>query len=70
MILYTMMPHELVYQAEGQEFDRQRVIDHNGVPLLVEMVEGSDCRVLQIMSSDPNDFLNETLTPGTKITLS
>ncbi|MBN6887223.1 YlzJ-like protein [Cytobacillus horneckiae] len=70
MILYTTMPYDLVYQSESQEYEKQKIINHHGIPLLVEIVSGAECIILQVMSSNPNDFMNETYSPGTKITLS
>jgi hypothetical protein len=69
MILYTSMPHELVFPTEASEYEKQRVVNYEGIPLLVEMGEGHDCTVLRVMSSDPTHFMNEKCIPGSKITL-
>ncbi|WP_102271403.1 YlzJ-like family protein [Cytobacillus massiliigabonensis] len=69
MILYTSMPGELVFPTDAAEFGKQKMVTHNGIPLLVEMEGGQDCTVIRIMSSDPNHFMDEKYTPGTKITL-
>lgn len=70
MILYTMMPEELVFPMEAADYGKQQVVMQNGVPLLVEMEEGNSCRVLRVMSSDPNHYMQETIAPGTKLSLS
>lgn len=70
MILYTMMPQELIYQTDSADYENQKVITYEGIPLLVNMNEGQTCTVIRIMSSDPLHFLNESCFPGAKITLS
>lgn len=69
MILYTSMPHELVFPTEAAEYSKQTMVTHNGIPLLVEMEGSRDCTVIRVMSSDPAHFMDEKYTPGTKITL-
>jgi len=69
MILYTMMPEELIFPIEMNEFGKQKIVSHDGVPLLVRMDEGQVCTVLRVMSSNPIDFLNDKYSPGTKISL-
>ncbi|MBP2240187.1 hypothetical protein J2Z40_000740 [Cytobacillus eiseniae] len=69
MILYTSMPHELIFPTEMNEYDKQKVVSYEGTSLLVEMTEGNNCTVLRVMSSDPADFMNEKFSPGAKITL-
>ncbi|MBU8877892.1 YlzJ-like family protein [Bacillus sp. FJAT-29790] len=70
MILYTMMPQELIYQTDANEFGKQKLVTYDGIPLLVDIEEGQNCTVIRVMSSDPAHFMNEKYTPGTKITLS
>lgn len=65
MILYTTMPHELVYQTANSEFQKQMVIEYDGIPLLVEMNEEHNVRVIQNMSSNPHHFLDARYSPGT-----
>ncbi len=64
MILYTTMPQELVFPTDESDFGKQTVIQYQGIPLLVEMDENHDYRVVQIMSTDPSHYLNEECCPG------
>lgn len=64
MILYTTMPQELIYQTQESEFEQQQVINYEGIPLLVEMNENHDYRVLRVMSSDPNHYMDDRFCPG------
>ncbi|MDE3838575.1 ribonuclease [Bacillus methanolicus] len=67
MILYTMMPHELVFPTEDHEFGKQRTIIYNGVPLLVEMEDDHSFRIVRNLSSDPKHYLDSRCNPGEKI---
>lgn len=70
MILYTMMPQELIYQVETSEFEKQKLVTYEGIPLLVNMEDGQKCTVIRVMSSDPSHFMNDKCSPGAKIILS
>lgn len=59
------MPLELVAEQEKDYQLQEMVVD--GVKLLVELREGGDCRIRQILSSDPMVFLNPRFQPGTAI---
>lgn len=65
MILYTMMPQELVFQTPVTEYGKQEIIHYDGIPLLVEQDENHRYRVIQIMSTDPSHFLDHRCAPGT-----
>ncbi|UQD51760.1 ribonuclease [Bacillus methanolicus] len=67
MILYTMMPHELIFTSEAQEFGRQRTVIFNGIPLLVELEDDHSFRIIRILSSDPKHYLDSRCKPGEKI---
>jgi hypothetical protein len=69
MILYTMMPNELIYPVSEQESSTQMLIQYNGIPLLVERTVDNQFQVIRVMSSDPNHYLDDGCSPGTKISL-
>ncbi len=68
MILYSIVPPELVFQNFEQE-NCQRVIDRNGILLLVTDEGTGWGKILRIISTNPADFLNEQYQPGKKIFL-
>ncbi|MBY0120635.1 YlzJ-like family protein [Bacillus sp. S/N-304-OC-R1] len=70
MILYTMMPQELVYQTNESDYAKQKLVSFQGIPVLVNMDDSQTCTVIRIMSSDPAHYLHESCFPGAKITLS
>ncbi|MEI2663833.1 YlzJ-like family protein [Rossellomorea sp. LJF3] len=63
MILYTMVPSDLVFPADGSEFNGQMMINYQGVPLLVQQEENK-YRIIRVMSSDPAHYLNDQICPG------
>lgn len=65
MILYTTMPQELVFQTISSEYEKKMVVEYDGIPLLVEKDEEQNYRVIQIMSTNPNHFLDDRYSPGT-----
>ncbi|MBD8068243.1 YlzJ-like family protein [Bacillus sp. PS06] len=68
MILYSIMPQEYIYPPDEREFQKQRVIEMNGVPILVNELNPGEHYIVQVMSSNPQDYLNEQFTPGSRIT--
>lgn len=70
MILYTMMPEELIYPTNDYDFQKQKVVEVNGVSVLVNEALPGEHFIVRILSSNPQDYMNAELTPGQKITLS
>ncbi|MEH7625521.1 TepA modulator TepJ [Bacillus subtilis] len=68
MILYTVMPQEIVFAEQNQETSAHEQIEYKGVPLLVEM-KGNEAEVIQIMSTNPLHFLHPDIAPGQKLKL-
>jgi hypothetical protein len=69
MILYTMMPSELIFPSEQVEESKQKLITYQGVSMLVEHTASDYVQVVRILSSDPQHYLNEQLCPGAKISI-
>ncbi|WP_223588470.1 YlzJ-like family protein [Neobacillus bataviensis] len=70
MILYTMMPQELIFPYETEPFQKQQMITYQGIPLLVEFTDQQNVHVVRILSSDPQHYLDERICPGSKISIS
>lgn len=70
MILYTMMPQELIFPYEEEAVSKQQTIFYQGIPLLVEATDQQTLQVIRILSSDPQHFMDERFSPGTKISFS
>ncbi|WP_226674147.1 YlzJ-like family protein [Rossellomorea aquimaris] len=63
MILYTVVPNDLVFPTEASEFSGQMMMDYQGIPILVQQEEHK-YRIIRVMSSDPAHYLNEQICPG------
>ena len=66
MTYYTIMPletlvHDEIYQG-GQE-----MLKKDGIPFMGERLPNGAVKVHRIISTDPNDYLSEALTPGAVI---
>jgi hypothetical protein len=70
MIYYTMMPEELMFPTVESDYQKQSVIEMNGVQLLVQQSENTQYEIVRLLSSNPQDYLNSALCPGQKITMS
>ncbi|HBX22498.1 MAG TPA: hypothetical protein DEF34_02505 [Desulfotomaculum sp.] len=68
MILYTPMQLELVL-AGFEQLDRssEREVTVNGVPAIVKDVGGGKLELVQILSTNPMDFLRSELYPGAMV---
>lgn len=63
MLHYTPLPLELI--LEGFDEKRNyREIQFEGVTLLIEEVNSKENKIVQILSTNPQDFLNPKLQPG------
>ncbi|MFD1735875.1 YlzJ-like family protein [Bacillus salitolerans] len=67
MILYTVMPQEVMFPMNESDFQNQQLISMNGVSLLVERTDNQDYRVIRCLSTDPQHFLCEQYAPGNLI---
>lgn len=66
MILYTPLSYEEIFPQETSNVNRQ-VISYNGTLIHVEEVSPGSYEVLQLLSTNPQDYLNETFFPGSRI---
>lgn len=67
MILYTMMPQDLIFPIDAEAYGKQKMVYRQGVPLLVEAVDQQNVQVVRILSSDPQHYLDAAICPGSKI---
>ena len=68
MILYTVLPHEIV--LEGLEQKRNFIdIQLQGLTIMVEPISMEEAVIVRVISTDPTHYLNPQLSPGRKIRL-
>ncbi|RFU71344.1 ribonuclease [Peribacillus saganii] len=68
MILYTMMPLDLVFPPEA-EYEKHISMHYKGIPVEVIMDSHSSCRISRILSTNPAHFLDGNVQPGTSFSL-
>jgi hypothetical protein len=67
MILYTPMTYEEVFgQYEEKNIERS-YITHQGKMFYVDKHPNGEYRLAQLISSNPEDYLNEDFQPGSQI---
>jgi len=67
MILYTMVPPELIFPYEAEPPRQPQMVSYQGIPLMVEFVDGQNVQVIRNLSTDPQHYLDDQLCPGAKI---
>lgn len=66
MILYTTIPVEQVLAGFEQKRDWYE-LDIDGVTAVIEAAGPDRGRIVRILSTDPNDFMNPRFAPGTEV---
>ena len=67
MILWTIMPLELVFGQEELSNPYEE-IEYANTKMMVEKVSENQCRVVRILSTDPQDYLRNDIQPGMILT--
>lgn len=65
-MLYTVMPMELVL-ANNQEVLSVEEVQLDGVLMLVELSERGTRKIVRLVSTDPQVYLDPRFTPGTLV---
>ncbi|MEN1934292.1 YlzJ-like family protein [Paenibacillus sp. 102] len=66
MILYTIMPEQLVYQTDYSQYERQKIVNVNGVEMVVSEENSQYYSIVRVLSTNPSHYLQ--YEPGQKIT--
>lgn len=69
MIHYTILPDELIFYDPELQHSKQKRIEIDGVLLLVEQTSEHQATIVQLLSPDPQDFLNPRFQPGKQLGL-
>lgn len=65
MILWTVFPVELVLNGfEAQPTSIYEEIEYSGTKLQVERISSVQCRIVRILSTNPEDYLCPDFQPG------
>ena len=68
MVLYTIVPEEVIFQSTEEIAASQEVV-YNGKRILVQPIDFKSFKIVQLISSDPSDYLLTDFQPGSVITL-
>ncbi|CUH96155.1 hypothetical protein P22_2243 [Propionispora sp. 2/2-37] len=63
MILWTVMPTELIFDTAGYQPCYEEV-KMDGTSLLVERINATQCKIVRLLATDPMQFLRPELQPG------
>jgi hypothetical protein len=63
MLLYTAMPLELVLDGIDRKYNFKE-IDVDGIKLIIEPIDINHGKIVRLISTNPQDYLNSELSPG------
>ncbi|SFD79450.1 YlzJ-like protein [Lentibacillus persicus] len=67
MILYTPLSETDIFPSSDKDFQKRQCASHNGRQVYVEETQDGQYQLLQLLSTDPQDFMNPDYTPGTML---
>lgn len=67
MTMYSVIPEEEIFKGSGEENYRFVDMTLEGIPLQVQLMGDSHAKIVRLYSTNPNDYLNPRLAPGTVI---
>lgn len=65
MILYTPLSETDIFPTSEDTYNKRCCVTHNGKMLYVEETSSGSYELLQLLSTDPHDFMDTTFNPGT-----
>ncbi|HHY13747.1 MAG: hypothetical protein GX977_14720 [Firmicutes bacterium] len=69
MIHYVALPIELVVENMGKIDYQFTEVEIDGIKMILEPMDFNKGKIVRIISSDPNDFINPSYQPGQTINL-
>lgn len=63
-MLYTPLDMTDIYPRDEKEMEKRQCVTCNGKTLYVEENNNGKYELLQLLSTDPNDFMDTAYTPG------
>ena len=68
MIHYTPLSESDIYPSMQQHYNNYETIEVQGKMIQVEKLENGSYRIVQLLSTNPQDYLNSSIAPGEIIT--
>lgn len=66
-MIWSIIPEDLLFAKDEGQNDSLRRVDYLGRHLLVRPSAGGQAEIVSVLSTDPVDFLDGRLYPGTRI---
>lgn len=63
MILYTPLSETDIFPTENKAYQREH-LSYHGKNVIAERTTEGNYQIIQLLSTDPQDFLEETYIPG------
>jgi hypothetical protein len=70
MVHYAALPVELIFTEELNQSSNYVEITYKGVKMIVEPIGFGKAKILRLLSTDPEHYLNPEFQPGLNITVS
>lgn len=70
MILYTPLCETDVFPNDDHNYSNRKCVTHQGKLLYVEKTDDGSYQLLQLLSTNPQDYLDANYSPGNTLTLS
>jgi hypothetical protein len=67
MIIYTAMPLEMVCEGFESYKPLYKEIEYLGIRMQVEPIGPNQAKIVRLLSSNPQDYLYPSLSPGNTI---
>ncbi|GGA62589.1 YlzJ-like family protein [Ornithinibacillus halotolerans] len=67
MILYTPLSESDIFPTAENVYTNRECITYNGRTCFVEKNSQGEYQLIQLLSTDPQDYLDENFIPGTII---
>ena len=66
MMIWSIVPPEIMFNTAAPPTYEE--IEWGGLKCLVEKTSPTQCRVIRLLTTDPNDYLRNELQPGSILT--
>lgn len=67
--MWTIIPPEIIWEGVEDKPKELLQLKWQGVQVLVEPLQFAQGKIIQLLSTEPNDFLKPELQPGSIINL-
>ncbi|NMB45892.1 MAG: hypothetical protein GX998_05705 [Firmicutes bacterium] len=68
-MMWTIIPPEIIWEGVEDKPKELLQLKWQGVQVLVEPLQFAQGKIIQLLSTEPNDFLKPELQPGSIINL-